>query len=116
MKRADVILLDYPFSDASGSKIRPALVVQSDRDNIRLTNTIVALISKNVSRAHEPTQLLVDLATPEGQQSGLNQTSAVVCTNLFTVSQSKIRRVIGCLPPSLMAQVDACLKTALSLP
>ena len=116
MKRGHVVLLDYPYSDASGSKIRPALVVQSDRDNQRLTNTIVALITKNVSRTNEPTQLLIDLTTPDGQQSGLNQTSAVTCTNLFTVSQTKVRRVIGSLPPSLMAQVDDCLKAALSLP
>jgi mRNA-degrading endonuclease toxin of MazEF toxin-antitoxin module len=30
VKRGDVVLLDHPFSDASGSKVRPALVVQAD--------------------------------------------------------------------------------------
>jgi mRNA-degrading endonuclease toxin of MazEF toxin-antitoxin module len=52
MKRGDVVILDHPFSDASGSKVRPALVVQADRDNARLSNTIVALITKNTSRVH----------------------------------------------------------------
>src|SRR5271165_155738 len=91
MKRGDIVLLDYPYADGSGSKVRPALVVQNDRDNQRLTNTIVALITKNVSRVHEPTQLLIDVSTPEGRQSGLNQTSAVTCGNLFTVAQTKVR-------------------------
>jgi mRNA interferase MazF len=81
MKRGDVVLLDYPYADGSGSKVRPVLIVQNDRDNQRRTNTIVALITKNVSRVHEPTQLLIDVSTPEGQQSGLNQTSAVTCGN-----------------------------------
>lgn len=67
MKRGDIVLLDYPYADGSGSKVRPALVVQNDRDNQRLTNTIVALITKNVSRVHEPTQLLIDVSTPEGR-------------------------------------------------
>lgn len=116
MKRGDVVLLDYPFSDASGSKVRPALIVQNDRDNLRLTSTIVVLITKNVSRAHEPTQLVVDVSTPDGQQSGLNRTSAVTCTNLFTVSQVKILRVIGSLPSQLMVQIDECLKVGLGLP
>jgi len=116
MKRGDVVILDHPFSDASGSKVRPALVVQSDRDNARLTNTIVALITKNVSRANEPTHLIIDLATADGRQSGLHQTSAVVCNNLFTVSQAKILRVIGRLSPALMTRVDDCLKAALDLP
>jgi mRNA interferase MazF len=116
MKRGDVVLLDYPYTDGSGSKVGPALIVQNDRDNQRLTNTIVVLITKNLSRVHEPTQLLIDVATPDGQQSGLNQDSAVTCGNLFTVVQTKIRRVIGSLPASAMAQIDACLKAALELP
>ncbi len=39
MKRGDVVLLDYPYADGSGSKVRPALIVQNDGDNQRLTNT-----------------------------------------------------------------------------
>jgi hypothetical protein len=54
--------------------------------------------------------------TAEGRHSGLKQTSAAVCTNLFTVSHTKIRRVIGSPPGTLMAQLDVCLKTALGLP
>lgn len=118
MKRGDIVLLDYPYADGSGSKVRPALVVQNDRDNQRLTNTIVALITKNVSRVHEPTQtqLLIDVSTLEGRQSGLNQTSAVTCGNLFMMAQTKVRRVIGSLSPSTMAQIDACLRASLDLP
>jgi mRNA interferase MazF len=116
MKRGDVVILDRPFSDGSASKVRPALVVQNDRDNGRLTNTIVALMTRNVSRIAEPSQLVVDISTPEGQISGLNQTSAVICTNLYTVSQIKIRRAIGSLPPALMTKVDDCLRVALDVP
>lgn len=116
MKRGNVVLLDYPFSDGSGSKVRPALVVQNDRDNLRLTNTIVVLITKNISRSQEPTQFLIDRSTPEGRQSGLNQTSAVACTNLITVSQTKVRRVVGSLPDPVMMRIGGCLKAALDLP
>ena len=30
VKRGDVVIIDHPFSDATGSKVRPALVVQND--------------------------------------------------------------------------------------
>jgi mRNA-degrading endonuclease toxin of MazEF toxin-antitoxin module len=46
----------------------------------------------------------------------LNQSSAVACGNLFTVAQTKIRRVIGTLPASAMTQIDTCLKAVLELP
>lgn len=65
-RRGDVVILDYPFSDSSGAKVRPALVVQSDQRNAILTNTIVAPITKNLQRLRtDPTQLLIDIATPE---------------------------------------------------
>lgn len=116
MKRGDVVILDHPFSDASGSKVRPAVIVQNDHDNARLTNIVAALITKNTSRTNEPTQLLIDIATAEGRQPGLRQTSAVVCNNLFTVSQERVFRVIGRLPRSSMSRIDDCLKAALGLP
>jgi mRNA-degrading endonuclease toxin of MazEF toxin-antitoxin module len=30
MKRGDVVLVDYPFSEGGGSKVRPALVVMCE--------------------------------------------------------------------------------------
>ncbi len=115
VQRGDIVLLDMPFAQGGGSKIRPALVVQSDHNNSRLTNTIVAAITRNVSRAHEPTQFFVDLSTPIGQQSGLLANSAVTCENLFTAGQSFVIRKIGQLPPAAMRQIDVCLKAALGI-
>jgi mRNA-degrading endonuclease toxin of MazEF toxin-antitoxin module len=33
VRRGDVVLADLPYSDRTGSKKRPALVVQCDRNN-----------------------------------------------------------------------------------
>jgi mRNA interferase MazF len=117
VSRGDVILADLPFSDASGSKVRPALVVQCDTNNQRLDDVIVALITRNTQRAAlEVTQLLIDVATPEGKQTGLLHTSAVKCEHLITIHQKLIRRTIGNFSATLMRQIDACLKASLDLP
>jgi mRNA interferase MazF len=50
MNRGDVVLIDYPFSMGGGSKVRPALVVQADRNNLRLRETIVVVITSNLAR------------------------------------------------------------------
>jgi len=114
--RGEVVLLDYPFATGSGGKVRPALVVQNDLDNGRLLNTIVVMITSRTHRAtREPTQFLIDISTPPGQQTGLVMNSAVNCANLFTVGQSKILRKLGMLPPALMIHVDACLKAAIGV-
>jgi mRNA interferase MazF len=112
--RGDVVLLAFPFSSGKGGKVRPALIVQCDPNNDRLRNTIVAMITTTTDLAkREPTQLLIDLQTPEGTKSGLMHTSAVKCENVFTVEQTVIRKRIGQLPPTVMQAVDRCLQVAL---
>jgi mRNA interferase MazF len=103
VQRGDVVLIDYPYATAGGSKVRPALVIQNDKDNQRLVNTIVAQITGTVQRATtEATQLLIDVSTAEGQQSGLRYTSVVNCRNLFTINQQDVLRKLGSLPPPLL--------------
>ncbi len=117
VNRGDVIIIDHPFSDAGGSKVRPALVVQNDRRNALLAETIVALVTSNLRYVPtDPTQVFIDLNTPDGQASGLNRDSAVKCGKLFTIHEDLIRRKIGVLSAGLMQQVNACLKVALELP
>jgi mRNA interferase MazF len=115
-KRGDVVIVDFPFTDQRTSKVRPALVVQNDQDNQRLRKTIIAMVSGNLRRAGEPTHVLVDPSTPDGNSSGLHGVSAVTCVNLYTVEQSSVIRTIGCLSAATMNQVNAALKAALELP
>ena len=116
-RRGDIVLLDYPFADSSGSKVRPALVVQGDGRNAILTQTIVAMISKNLQRVGiDPTQLLIDISTPDGRGSGLRVNSAVVCGNLFTIHERHILKRIGHLSALLMQQANDRMKAALDLP
>lgn len=115
VSRGDVVLVDYPFSDRSGSKVRPALVVQADSLNVRIDDTILAAISRSTHRA-SATQLLIDIAAADGAQSGLRQPSMVQCENLLTYDQALVIAKIGTLTDALMQQTDACLKAALDLP
>ncbi len=115
VRRGDVVLIDVPFLTRPGSKIRPMLVVQTDANNTRMANTIVATISSNISRSHEPTQVLIDVGSPAGQQSGLLATSVASCENLLTVRQAHVIRTIGRLPAGVMHEVDEALKASLGL-
>jgi mRNA interferase MazF len=80
-----------------------------------MANTVVAMITTNLARATEPSHLLIDIATPEGKQSGLLHSSVVNCNTLTTVKQDEILRVLGSLSGSVMLQIDQCLKTALAI-
>ena len=87
VKCGDVVLGDYPFT-SGGAKVRPALIVQNDRDNGRMANTIVAQIFGNLARVHEATQHLIELDAEPG--CGLARDSALIATNLLTMHQSDV--------------------------
>jgi mRNA interferase MazF len=115
MKRGDVVVVEFPFADGKRGKNRPSVVVQNDRDNARLTNTVVAMISGNIKHSAEPTQILVDPTGEVGRSSGLHGPSVVKCCNLFTVRQQDVSRVIGHLSDELIHAVDGALKSALGI-
>ena len=115
VRRGDVVVLDWNHSDGGSSKVRPAVVVQADALNRRLTATVVAALTGNMSRAHLPTQLFIKQNTPAGRGAGVVRDSAVTAEHLLTVDRTLILRRIGRLTPALTAELDDCLRAALSL-
>lgn len=112
VRRGEVVRVDWPFSDRTGSKVRPALVVQADLLNGLIADTVLVLISRT-QRAIGTTEVMIDPAVESG--CGLRYPSAVFCNNLLTIDQSLIVRAIGRVSPATMQQVDDRLKTALGL-
>lgn len=116
VQRGDVVLIDFPFSDRTGSKVRPALVVQDDRWNAALHDTILALISgSRRRRVGAATQRFVAVSDPEATGSGLRIDSVVQCENLVTLDQSLVLLRLGRFSNALMSDIDACLRASLKL-
>ena len=117
VQRGNIVLIDFPYSNHTGSKIRPALVVQANVWNERLDDTILALITSSLQRrTGASTQYFIDISTVEGRRTNLRFNSIVQCENLVTQDQRLILRRIGSLSDSAMQQVDVCLKATLGIP
>jgi mRNA interferase MazF len=117
VRRGDVILLPIAFVSGQGTKVRPAVIIQNDNLNSRLNSTVVVIITSTNTRAHsEPSQLFIDINSPDGKQTGLLHNSTVKGEHIDTVDQRDIRRTIGIFSPTLMAQLEQCIKAALSFP
>ena len=92
-------------------------MVQCDRLNQKIENTIVAMITGNIGLiGKEPTQFLIDPTTPEGKSSGLKLPSAARCQNLSTIAQGDIHAVIGLLSDALVQKLNDSLRATLELP
>ena len=117
MKRGDVVIARFPYAGGGGFKVRPAIVVQCDRLNQKLQNTLLALVTGNTRLVgREPTQFLIDPGTPEGASAGIARPSAVKCENIATVPQADVIQVVGHLSDVLKQKLNDCLKAALEVP
>jgi mRNA interferase MazF len=113
MNRGDVVLVDWPYSDRTGSKLRPAVVVQADLLNGLIDDTILVQITRT-AHAIPGTEVAIDPALETG--SGLGHLSFASCANLLTADPALIDQVIGCLSDAAMQQINECLKKVLGLP
>ncbi|MDP8228741.1 MAG: type II toxin-antitoxin system PemK/MazF family toxin [Candidatus Electryoneaceae bacterium] len=115
IKRGDIVLVQFPYSDLKTIKKRPALVVQADDLNTGIPQVIIAMISSNKKRAGHPSRILLKWDKSLRQQTGLLRDSIIITDNLATLKLSGglILRVIGTM--SHMLSVNLALKTTLGL-
>lgn len=113
--RGDVVIALFPNADGSPPKPRPVVIVQADVYNSRLSNLLVVAVTSNLSHATDPASVLVEVATPDGQTTGLRQDSVISCINIATISDRLIARRIGQLTPALLQKVNDAIKAALEI-
>ena len=104
--RGDVVLADLPFSDLSGMKRRPAVVVSAARPSVDLF--LLPLTSQTDHL--QPGEFLLD----DWRAAGLVSRS-VVKRGIFTLETGYIARQVGRLSPQDLARLDHTLKSWLGL-
>lgn len=77
-----IVLTRFPFTDLTGGKVRPALVVS--RDNDRRSDVILAFITSNVQAANNPDALAIE---PDAA-NGLKVPSVVRFDKLATLEKA----------------------------
>jgi mRNA-degrading endonuclease toxin of MazEF toxin-antitoxin module len=66
MIRGDLMLVPVPDTSVNPGKLRPVLIVSTDRNNHRLQDVIVAVITSTTKRAKlEPIQLCLKSQHPK---------------------------------------------------
>lgn len=114
VSRGDVVLVDYPFSDRTGSKVRPTLVVSTDELH-QDDDAVIAAITSVIRVSLKSSELFIDISKLDARGTGLLSDSIVDCWNLLTIDQRFILKRIGKLSGGMMKKIDECLKKALGL-
>ena len=113
MNRGDVVEVDWQFSDLTGSKKRPAVVVQADFLNGLLDDTILVKIT---GKKYGIPGTEVELDPSQETAAGLSKVCYASCKDLLTRDKALVLRTVGVLSDAAMQQIEECLKEILQLP
>lgn len=105
--RGDVVLVGFVFSDESGRKVRPALVISSSAYHRARREVIVAAITSNVRR-----RLFADHLLTDWKAAGLLFPSLATAI-VRTVKRTMIDRKLGSLTTADLQAVERELRRAL---
>ena len=109
-QRGDILLVPFPFSDLSTTKVRPAVVISSSRYHSTQPDILLAAITSKISVAPD----LLDFSLSDWRSAGLRYPSAFKPV-IFTLEPGRVILHIGSLTSADMAEIDSRLRLALDL-
>ena len=92
MNKGDIVLIPFPFTDLSQTKLRPAIILWADSTGNDVTLCFVS--SQKIDNLSSG-EFLLDAADPEFSSTGLKTASKVRVTRLVTIDRQLIARRLG---------------------
>ena len=107
-----MVLVPFPFTDLSTSKLRPAVIVGIDGS---ADDAVFAFVGSRQVTQIGSSEVAVVPNHPEFSLTGLVTSSKVRTAKLVTLSRSLVRRWLGRLGPLLIADLDRALVATLAI-
>lgn len=104
--KPEIVLVSYPFSDLTGAKVRPAVVVNANHVSQDLF--VVALTSKTIGL------LAGEFVLNEWKTAGLN-VETTVKRGIYTIKDTLVRKRIGKITDADTKQLEKSLREWLGL-
>ncbi|MDJ0718560.1 MAG: type II toxin-antitoxin system PemK/MazF family toxin [Prochloraceae cyanobacterium] len=92
LAKGDVVLVPFPFTDLTQTKLRPAVVLWVDSAGNDVTVCFIS--SQNLTNIR-PDEFYLDSKDPEFSGTGLKLASKVRVSRIVTIERSFITRRIG---------------------
>ena len=105
MKKGDIVLIPFPFTDLTGTKIRPGLVLIASKKDI-----VVAFITTQL-HLKENTDIVITPST----ENGVKKISVLRLSKLATIDSDLAIGKIGAAEVYIMLQIDKNLKDIFQL-
>ena len=105
MPKGDILLITFPFTDLSGTKLRPAVVLAEDEDDVTTCFITTKL------HWQDTTDILIEPSS----MNGLKRSSLIRTSKISTLNTSLVKGILGRLTASEITDLNKKLKVLLQL-
>ena len=106
MKKGDFALVNFPFTDLSSNKLRPALVLHAKNTD---EDAILAFVTTQFEK-EDMRSINISSREKEFNRTGLKKESIIKLNKIATLHKTIIRGKIGELPTNKIEELDDKLK------
>jgi mRNA interferase MazF len=99
--KGKIVLIPFPFTDLTASKLRPALVIYEGERDI-----IVSFISSKIPQFPMETEVLLERNHPSFEATGLKTDSIIKLDKLATVLKTLLIGEIGKADENLKVEIN----------
>lgn len=123
-KQGEIVLVDFPFTDLTKSKLRPAIVLQDlqttgavqircllpaiilrDLAEITASNDVILCAVSSRLSTQTGTTITIMEGTKEFRQTNLKKSSVIHVSKIFTFDRRMIKRRLGMLPNEIINRI-----------
>ncbi|MGL6284626.1 MAG: type II toxin-antitoxin system PemK/MazF family toxin [Microcoleaceae cyanobacterium] len=112
MNKGDIVLVPFPFTDLTQTKLRPAIIIWADSQGNDVTLCFIS--SQEVENLSEG-EFAIYPSDPEFKSTGLKVASKVRVTKVLTIERKLITRRLGKLGISYIRQLNLAIIQAFQL-
>ena len=113
IKRGDILLLSFPFTELQTRKVRPALVVSSNSFNRKNQDAIFAFITTKEYKS--PFDIRIKETDPSFQTTKLKAASTFRISKIMCLEQKLAVRRLGHADKIILNKVNTALKSLFDL-
>lgn len=115
VRRGSIVLVRYPFSDLSGTKVRPAVILTPDNLLSQMEDVLCLFISSSIPADILPSDFVLEKTHPSFTRTGLQFQSVFRAHKLALLHKSLVVRVLGEADQRLIEMLNGKLRIALGL-
>jgi mRNA interferase MazF len=110
--KGDIVLVNFPFTDLSQTKLRPAIILWVDQAGSDVV--LCAITSQNTDRLKDG-EFLISTEDPEFKSTGLRVRSKARVTRIVTLNRELVLRKLGRLGENYLESLNTKMMSSFQL-